>query len=52
MAAHRHRANGLKEICLDFILENLDDVKSSQGFQELTQEPELLMAILMRASTN
>ena len=49
MAAHRHRANGLKEICLDFILESLEAVKLSQGFQELTQEPELLMAIVMRA---
>ena len=49
MAAHRHRANGLKEICLDFILENLEAVKLSKGFQELTQEPELLMAIVMRA---
>jgi len=48
MAAHRHRAHGLKEICLEFILDNLEAVKMSKGFQELKQEPELLMEIIMK----
>lgn len=48
MAAHRHRAADLKEICLDFIIEYLPAVKTSQGFYELTQEPDLLLEIIMR----
>mmetsp|Transcript_5128 Transcript_5128/g.7089 ORF Transcript_5128/g.7089 Transcript_5128/m.7089 type:complete len:496 (-) Transcript_5128:14-1501(-) len=48
MAAHRHNAEGLKEIGLDFILDHLESVKLTQGFQELKQEPELLMEIIMR----
>ena len=48
LASHRHRAEGLKEICLEFILEHLEAVKQNRGFQELKQEPELLMEIIMR----
>mmetsp|Transcript_25039 Transcript_25039/g.39388 ORF Transcript_25039/g.39388 Transcript_25039/m.39388 type:complete len:168 (-) Transcript_25039:244-747(-) len=48
VAAHRHNATGLKEIGLNFILDHLELVKLSQGFQELKQEPELLMEIIMR----
>lgn len=48
MAAHRHRAAGLREIGLDFILDNLEEVKLTNGFQELKEEPELLMEIIMR----
>lgn len=47
MAAHRHRASDLKEICLEFIIEFLDDVKRSRGFKELKAEPELLLEIIM-----
>eukprot|EP00941_MAST-03F_sp_MAST-3F-sp1_P001790 g1790.t1 len=48
MAAHQHRALGLKEICLDFILSNLDEVKATKSFSDLKAEPELLMEIIMR----
>jgi N-acetylneuraminic acid mutarotase len=47
MASHRHRAAGLKEICLDFIIDHLDTVKKSKGFRDLKDEPELLMEIIM-----
>ena len=48
LASHRHRAEGLKEITLEFILEHLEAVKQNRGFQDLKQEPELLMEIIMR----
>mmetsp|Transcript_87498 Transcript_87498/g.243669 ORF Transcript_87498/g.243669 Transcript_87498/m.243669 type:complete len:171 (-) Transcript_87498:385-897(-) len=48
MAAHRHRAADLKEICLEYIVDFLDEVKCSKGFFELTQEPDLLLEIIMR----
>ena len=48
LAAHRHRAEGLKEICLDFLLDNLDEVKLERSFHELKAEPDLLMEIIMR----
>ena len=47
MASHRHRAIGLKEICLHFIIDNLDTVKKSRGFHVLKDEPDLLMEIIM-----
>ena len=50
MAAHQHNAAGLKEICLDFITANLEEVKHTQGFHELKAEPELLLEIIMRSS--
>lgn len=48
MAAHRYRALGLKDVCLEYILGNLEATKKTQGFQELRGEPELLMEIIMR----
>ena len=51
LASHRHRAAGLKEICLDFLLENLDEVKMQKTFSELKAEPDLLMEIIMRQSS-
>ena len=51
LAAHRHRAEGLKEICLDFLLENLDEVKPQRSFHELKAEPDLLMEIIMRSGS-
>ena len=50
LAAHRHRAEGLKEICLEYLLEFLDEVKLQRTFAELKAEPELLMEIIMRQS--
>jgi N-acetylneuraminic acid mutarotase len=46
--SNRH-ADTLKEICLDFIVENLEVVKKSPDFAELRMEPELLLEIVMRA---
>ena len=44
MAAHQHNAMGLKEICLEFITANLEEVKHTQGFHELKAEPDLLVS--------
>uniref|UniRef100_A0A7R9UG27 BTB domain-containing protein n=1 Tax=Pinguiococcus pyrenoidosus TaxID=172671 RepID=A0A7R9UG27_9STRA len=51
MAAHRHNALRLREIVLEYILANLEDVKRTRHFQELKDEPELLMEIIMRQQT-
>jgi hypothetical protein len=48
LAAHRHRAEGLKDMCLEFLLAHLDHVKRSEGFAELKAEPDLLMEIILR----
>ncbi|CAM9089696.1 unnamed protein product [Chrysoparadoxa australica] len=50
MLAHKHNAEGLKEIGLDFILDYLDEVKKTPNFSDLKQEPDLLMEIIMRSS--
>lgn len=46
--AHRHRADGLREVCLDYIVSHIDEVKRSQRLMELKEEPELLLELLMR----
>ena len=50
LAAKRHSAEVLKDICLSYILEHLEDVKLERGFQELKQEPDLLMEIILSSS--
>mmetsp|Transcript_44441 Transcript_44441/g.75620 ORF Transcript_44441/g.75620 Transcript_44441/m.75620 type:complete len:202 (+) Transcript_44441:322-927(+) len=50
LAAHRHRAFGLKDTCLDFLLEHLEVVKAGPSFAELKAEPDLLMEIIMRGT--
>mmetsp|Transcript_8745 Transcript_8745/g.29917 ORF Transcript_8745/g.29917 Transcript_8745/m.29917 type:complete len:114 (-) Transcript_8745:157-498(-) len=47
LAAKRHSAEILKDICLAYILEHLEAVKLERGFQELKQEPDLLMEIIL-----
>eukprot|EP00611_Tribonema_gayanum_P007104 TRINITY_DN16471_c0_g1_i1.p1 TRINITY_DN16471_c0_g1~~TRINITY_DN16471_c0_g1_i1.p1 ORF type:complete len:513 (-),score=180.22 TRINITY_DN16471_c0_g1_i1:25-1563(-) len=47
LTAHKHNAEGLKEICLDYILDNLEAVKGTQSFNELKSEPDLLFEIIM-----
>ena len=47
-ASYYHRANALKEICLDFICAKSDEVKKTRGFTELVNEPGLLMELVMR----
>ena len=46
----RHNAEVLKKISLDFVLENFETVKLSEGFKELVKEPDLLMEILMKTT--
>mmetsp|Transcript_23093 Transcript_23093/g.22873 ORF Transcript_23093/g.22873 Transcript_23093/m.22873 type:complete len:202 (-) Transcript_23093:33-638(-) len=46
--AYYHRANSLKEICMDYICLNFKDVKRNTSFQELEAEPRLMMELLMR----
>ena len=35
---------------MDYVLENFEDVKRSEGFEKLVEEPEVLMEILMRTT--
>jgi N-acetylneuraminic acid mutarotase len=52
IAADHHRAAGLKELCLEFIVENMDAVKRTPTFSpQMTREPELLMEVVMRTSS-
>lgn len=48
MTAKAHRADGLKEICMDFIITNEEKIKSTPQFRELIQEPTLMYELLMR----
>merc|ERR1712193_32451 len=48
MAATSHRAEGLKDICMDFIISNEERIKSTAAFRELIQEPSLMYELLMR----
>ena len=48
VAAHRHEATGLKEICLEYIVERMDTVKET--LTTLKQEPDLLYEIIMKQS--
>lgn len=48
MTAKAHRAEGLKDICMDFIITNEDKIKSTPQFKELIQEPSLMYELLMR----
>ncbi|CAM9876049.1 unnamed protein product [Phaeothamnion confervicola] len=50
LMAHKHRAEGLKEIGLDFVLDKMDEVKQTAAFMDLKQEPDLLMEIIMRTA--
>merc|ERR1711879_364499 len=48
MTAKAHRAEGLKDICMDFIVCNEGKIKSTPAFRELIQEPALMYELLMR----
>eukprot|EP00929_Paragymnodinium_shiwhaense_P010216 TRINITY_DN114758_c0_g1_i1.p1 TRINITY_DN114758_c0_g1~~TRINITY_DN114758_c0_g1_i1.p1 ORF type:complete len:515 (-),score=108.81 TRINITY_DN114758_c0_g1_i1:25-1569(-) len=48
MTAKAHRAEGLKDICMDFIVSNEENIKSTAAFRELIQEPALMYELLMR----
>eukprot|EP00928_Gymnodinium_smaydae_P078413 TRINITY_DN6234_c0_g1_i1.p1 TRINITY_DN6234_c0_g1~~TRINITY_DN6234_c0_g1_i1.p1 ORF type:complete len:514 (+),score=105.11 TRINITY_DN6234_c0_g1_i1:148-1689(+) len=48
MTAKAHRAEGLKDICMDFIITNEEKIKSTAAFRELIQEPTLMYELLMR----
>mmetsp|Transcript_86146 Transcript_86146/g.241096 ORF Transcript_86146/g.241096 Transcript_86146/m.241096 type:complete len:295 (+) Transcript_86146:2-886(+) len=48
MTAKAHRAEGLKDICMDFIITNEEKIKSMPAFKELIQEPTLMYELLMR----
>lgn len=48
MTAKAHRAEGLKDICMDFIITNEEKIKSTSAFRELIQEPTLMYELLMR----
>jgi len=48
MTAKVHRAEGLKDICMDFILNNEERIKSTPAFRELIAEPFLMYELLIR----
>jgi len=48
MAAKTHRADGLKDICMHFIVSNEEKIKTTPAFKELIQEPALMYELLMR----
>ncbi|GBG28284.1 Kelch domain-containing protein 10 [Hondaea fermentalgiana] len=50
LQAYMYNADSLKNICLDFIVDNIVALRATPEFQELKQEPELLMEIIMRSS--
>jgi hypothetical protein len=51
MLAKAHRADGLKDICMDFIISNEEKIKTTPAFRELIQEPTLMYELLMRRQT-
>ncbi|CAE7929722.1 glgB1 [Symbiodinium sp. KB8] len=51
MTAKAHRADGLKDICMDFIITNEEKIKPTPAFKELIQEPTLMYELLMRCCT-
>merc|ERR550532_2622754 len=48
MAAKAHRAEGLKDICMDFIISNEEKIKTTSAFRDLIAEPSLMYELLMR----
>ena len=48
VAAHRHNANCLKGIALDFVILHLNEPTIMTGLSELRQEPDLLLEIIKR----
>lgn len=48
LAAKSHRAEGLKDICMDFVVANEEKIKQTPAFKELIQEPTLMFDLLMR----
>ncbi|KAF4695695.1 Leucine-zipper-like transcriptional regulator 1 [Perkinsus olseni] len=49
ITAHHHNADGLKEICLEFLLSNEEACKHhSDGFKDLIGEPQLMYELLVR----
>ena len=48
---HRHNAIGLKEIALEYILRNLNEPAVVEGLNELKSEPDLLVEIITRTSS-
>eukprot|EP00512_Aurantiochytrium_limacinum_P009530 CAMPEP_0171543530 /NCGR_PEP_ID=MMETSP0960-20121227/2984_1 /TAXON_ID=87120 /ORGANISM="Aurantiochytrium limacinum, Strain ATCCMYA-1381" /LENGTH=830 /DNA_ID=CAMNT_0012091213 /DNA_START=307 /DNA_END=2799 /DNA_ORIENTATION=- len=50
LQAYMYNAESLKTICLDFIVDNIVALRSTPEFQELRQEPDLLMEIIMRSA--
>ena len=52
VASHRHHAACLKDIALEYILNNLNDPVIMSGLAELKAEPDLLLEIIRRNTYN
>merc|ERR1712232_1011789 len=48
LTAKAHRADGLKDLCMDFVIVNEEKIKHTDAFRELLQEPSLMYELLMR----
>jgi len=48
MTAKAHHAEGLKDICMDFIISNEERIKGTPEFRNLITEPALMYELLMR----
>jgi hypothetical protein len=47
LTAHKHNAEGLKEICLDYILDNLEAVKGTQVRNRLPLDNSLSLIVFI-----
>lgn len=43
--AHNHNANDLKQYCLNYCLKNFETVSTTQGYEELKTDPDILLEI-------
>lgn len=50
VASHQHNAFGLKEIAMEYILQNLSEKPIQRGLMDLKTEPDLLVEILQLTS--
>mmetsp|Transcript_67271 Transcript_67271/g.194549 ORF Transcript_67271/g.194549 Transcript_67271/m.194549 type:complete len:622 (-) Transcript_67271:341-2206(-) len=51
VTSHQHNAGGLKEIAMEFILNNLTEKEIQRGLSDLKSEPDLLVEIIKLSSS-
>merc|ERR1712232_1246110 len=48
LTSKAHRADGLKDLCMDFVITHEEKIRNTAAFRELIQEPSLMYELLMR----